>query len=63
LGLEEVLERAEDFERGLKRIPSSGAWVTERIALKKLYSTFGLEYRNIGNYGFMDHVVELKTQL
>jgi hypothetical protein len=63
LRLEEVPDRLEDFERGLERILSSGAGVTERVALKKLYSRFGLEYRNKANYGFVDHVVELKTQL
>ena len=61
--LGEVPERLEDFEGGLKRILSSGAVVTERMTLKKLYSRFGREYRNRGNYGFMDHVVELKALL
>lgn len=60
---EEIPERLEDFERGLEKILSSGAWVTERMALKNLYSNFGLEYRNKANYRFVDHVAKLKKQL
>ncbi len=60
---EEIPERLEDLERGLEKILSSGAWVTERMALKNLYSDFGLEYRNKVSYTFVDHVAKLKTQL
>lgn len=60
---EELPERLEDFEKGLEKILSSGAWVTERMALKNLYSNLGLEYRNKANYRFVDHVAKLKKQL
>ena len=60
---EEIPKRLEDFERGLEKILSSGAWVMERVALKNLYSDFGLEYRNKVNCTFVDHVAQLKTQL
>ncbi len=60
---EQIPERLEDFEKGLEKILSSGAWVTERMALKNLYSGFGLEYRNKVNYSFVDHVAKLKAQL
>jgi hypothetical protein len=60
---EEIPERLEDFENGLEKILSSGAWVTERMALKNLYSNFGLEYRNEANYRFVDHVTKLKKQM
>ena len=60
---ENIPERLEDFESGLKEFLNSGAWVTERIALKTLYSSFGLEYQNQVNYGFSDHVAKLKKQL
>jgi hypothetical protein len=60
---EEIPERLEDFERGLEKILSSGAWVAERAILKNLYSDFGLEYRNKVNYTFVDHVTKLKKQL
>lgn len=60
---EDIPERLEDFESGLKEILSSGAWVTETIALKTLYSNFGLEYQDKANYSFLDHVAKLKKQL
>jgi hypothetical protein len=60
---EDIPERLEIFEKGLEEILSSGAWVTERMALKNLYSDFGLEYRNNTSHRFVDHVANLKMQV
>ncbi|UCC33660.1 MAG: hypothetical protein JSW53_01250 [Candidatus Bathyarchaeota archaeon] len=60
---EDIPERLETFEKGLKDILSSGAWAAERMALKNLYSNFGLEYRNKTNHRLVDHVSNLKRQV
>jgi len=59
---EDIPERLEDFERGLEKILSSGAWVMVRKVLTNLYSNFGLEYRNKENYSFANHVGILQKQ-
>jgi len=63
LNPEEIPERLEDFEIGLESFLSSGARVAKRMALKNLYSDFGLEYRNREDYSFADHIAKLKKQL
>ena len=60
---EEIPEKLKDFEKGLKKLLSSGAWVTERMVLKNLYTGFGLEYRNETDHSFLERIAKLKEQL
>jgi hypothetical protein len=60
---EEIPEKIEVFIRGLEEFLSSGAHVVEKIVLKKVYSSFGLQCRIKQGYSFVDYVTELKKNI
>lgn len=58
---EDIPERLEVFRDGVEAFfNSSAAWTVERNVLKNFYSTFGLQYPNENNKGFLDHVAKLR---
>ena len=60
---EEIPEKLEVFIRGLEEFLSSGAHVVEKMVLKKVYLSFGFQYRIKEGYNFIDHVNELKEKI
>lgn len=60
---EEIPEKIEVFIRGLEEFLSSGAQVVEKIILKKVYSSFGLQCQIKEGYSFIDYVTKLKKNI
>jgi hypothetical protein len=58
---EEIPEKLDAFAESLKTF-SAGGSVVERMILRKLYSSYGLEFEQTNeNYGFTDHITELRN--
>ena len=58
---EEIPERLEDFADCLRNF-SAGGSVVEKMILRKLYSRFGLEFKQTSDrYSFADQVAKLKN--
>jgi len=60
---EEIPEKLEIFTKSLEEFLSSGAQVVEKIILKKVYSSFGLQRKIKEGYSFIDYLTELKKSL
>jgi len=60
---EDIPEKLDDFADTLKTF-SAGGSVVETIILRKLYSSYGLEFKQTNeNYSFTDHITELRNSL
>jgi len=58
---EEFPEKLDAFARGLENFLDSGALVVENIILKHLYSSYGLEFKEIEEgRSFVDYLIQLK---
>jgi hypothetical protein len=58
---EEFPEKLDAFARGLENFLDSGALVVENIILKQLYSSYGLEFKEIEEgRSFVDYLIQLK---
>lgn len=60
---DEIPMRIEEFRKGLRKFLSTGAYVVEKTVLKKLYSSYGLDFEEKENYDFEDYVRELKKKI
>ena len=60
---EEIPEKLDAFAESLKTF-SAGGSVVERMILRKLYSSYGLEFTpSNSNCNFTDHIIELRNYL
>jgi len=60
---EEIPEKLDAFAESLKTF-SAGGSVLETMILRKLYSSYGLEFKQTNdNYNFSDHITELRSFL
>jgi hypothetical protein len=60
---QESPERIEEFSRGLHEIFGNGAHVIERIILKNLYLSLGLELKEKQGTTFSDQVIDARKSL
>lgn len=57
-----ILEEPERFQGALRDLLGPGAPVIEGAILRNMYTTFGLEFKDRGNYGFAEHVRDMKDR-
>jgi len=55
----DICERSDVFFAGLEEFLVAGAKILERLVLKDIYSSFGLEYEEKEGYKFSDYLKEL----
>lgn len=60
---QESLEKIEEFSRALHEIFGNGAYVIEKIILKHLYLSLGLEFREKQGTSFNDYVIGARKSL
>jgi len=61
---EKISQNIKIFDKGLNDFLSSGAFVVENLILKRLYTSFGFEFRQAErNCSFADYIIKLKKQL
>jgi len=60
---EKIPDKLEVFTRGLEDFLSSGAQVIEKIILKKVYSSCGLQCQIKEGYSFIEYMTELKKNI
>ncbi|MGQ9564974.1 MAG: hypothetical protein ACUVT5_00300 [Candidatus Bathyarchaeales archaeon] len=61
LNREELPEKIDVFEEGLRRFLSTGAFTVERVILEKLYSALECKYKLNGETDFKSSIMQLRN--